>query len=165
MVAHFADSVMAEEQVEPDEEKEEVVTTDEAPRIGHAVNMISLNPKKSIFVVFKGNLLGHIIAKSGIKVNPDKVRTTTQIPDLVNKKSMQSFLGQVNFLREFISNYAQIVKPIQEMIEKEEVYKWNKREKDMFSHIKQAIVEPPDFSKVFLLYTFSSDTSLVVKLT
>ena len=49
---------------------------------------ISLNPKKIIFVVSEGNLLGHIIAKSGIKVDPDKVQKITQIPHHVNKKAM-----------------------------------------------------------------------------
>lgn len=36
---------------------------------------ISFNPKRSIFAVSKGNLLGHIIAKSWIKLDPDTVRT------------------------------------------------------------------------------------------
>ena len=62
--------------------------------------------------MFEGNILGHIIAKSGIKVESDGVRTITQIPFTVNKKDMQSFLGKINFLRKFISDYAQIVKPI-----------------------------------------------------
>jgi len=53
------------------------------------------------------------------------------------------------------------------MIKKDEVYRWDKREKDAFSHIKQAITEAralysPYFS--FLLYTFASDTSLLVVL-
>ncbi len=62
----------------------------------------------------KGNLLGHIV-KDGIKVDPGKVKTITQIPYLVKKKAMQSFLGKINFLRKFISDYAKIFKPIQGM--------------------------------------------------
>lgn len=38
---------------------------------------ISLNPKKSVFVVSEKNLLGHIIAKSGIKVDLDRVQMIT----------------------------------------------------------------------------------------
>lgn len=55
---------------------------------------ISLIPKKSIFVVSEGNLLGCIITKSGIKLDLYKVRTITQIPFLVNKMAMQPFLGK-----------------------------------------------------------------------
>jgi len=40
-------------------------------------------------------------------------------------------------------------------------------EKDVFSHIKQAIAKPPalynpNFNKYFFLYTFASNTSLIV---
>lgn len=34
---------------------------------------ISLNLKKSVFPVSEGNLLGHITARSGIKVDPDRI--------------------------------------------------------------------------------------------
>lgn len=39
MAVQFVELVMGEEQAEPDEEKEEAAATDEAPSIGHAVNM------------------------------------------------------------------------------------------------------------------------------
>ena len=42
----------------------------------------------------------------------EQVITITQIPFPVNKKAMQSFLGKIKFLRKFISDYVQIVKPI-----------------------------------------------------
>jgi len=56
---------------------------------------IFLNPKKSIFVVLKCTLLGHIIAKSGIKVDLERVKTIAQILFHVKKKAMQSFLGKI----------------------------------------------------------------------
>ena len=34
---------------------------------------ISLNPKKCSFSVTKGKLLGHVISKVGISINPDRV--------------------------------------------------------------------------------------------
>ena len=68
--------------------------------------------------MYEGSLIRHIIAKSGIKVDPDQVQAITQIPYPVDKKS---FLGKINFLRKFISDYAQIVKPMQDMIKKDVV--------------------------------------------
>lgn len=59
---------------------------------------ISLNPKKSIFEVSEGNLLGYIIAKSGIKVGPMRVKLISQICFPMNKKAMQSFLWKVTLL-------------------------------------------------------------------
>ena len=69
--------------------------------------------------MFEGKLLGHIIGKSRIKVDPEWVKTISQIPFLVKKKAMQSFLGKINFLDNFISDYAQIIKPLQDMIKKD----------------------------------------------
>lgn len=97
---------------------------------------ISLNPKESIFVVSKDNLLGYMIAKNGIKVDMDRVWINTQIPYPVNNKAMQSSLGKNNFLQKFISNYVQIFKQIQEMIKKNVVYSWVNKEKDTFARIK-----------------------------
>jgi len=49
---------------------------------------------------------------------------------------MQSFLGKINFLRKFISDYEKRLKPMQDMIKKDVVYNWGKREKNAFIHIK-----------------------------
>lgn len=56
------------------------------------------------------------------------------------------------------------------MIKKDAVYKWDKRGKDTFTHIKEAIAEAStlyslDFNQDLLLYTFASDTYIVVMLT
>jgi len=82
---------------------------------------------------------------------------------------MQSFLGKINFLCKFIFDYSKALKPIQEMVKKNVVYKLDKREKDVFSYIKKAIMEEPTlynpyFSKYIFLYTFTSDTSLTILL-
>ena len=55
------------------------------------------------------------------------------------------------------------------MIKKNAIFKWNLPEKEAFSKIKQAIAEPPslqslDFSRSFILYTFTLDSSLAVVL-
>lgn len=79
---------------------------------------------------------------------------------------MQSFLGKINFLRKFIFDYSQVVKPMQEMVRKDVIYKWEKMEKDVISLIKQEITKAPAlynpyFKNYFLLYTFASNTSPV----
>jgi len=130
---------------------------------------ISLNPKKSIFAVFEGNILGNIIAKSGILVDPKNFKTITQIPHPNDKKVMLSFLGKIIFLCKFISDSSQIVKPLQNMIKKDVVFKRNQEEED-FNLIKKAIIESPDlyrpnFNKDYMLYTFASDSSLIIELT
>ena len=80
---------------------------------------ISLNPKKSIFVIEEGTLLGFKISPYGITVDPGRIETIKSIAPPHNKKTMQSFLGKINFVRRLISDFAEIVKPPQEIIKKD----------------------------------------------
>ena len=70
----------------------------------------------------EGNLLGHIIFERGIKIDPNRVATIQQIGLPINKKEIQSFLGKVNFLRRFITNFAEVVKYINNMLKKDNTF-------------------------------------------
>ena len=74
---------------------------------------ISLNPKKCVFTVTEGKLLGHIVSKQGISIDLERIKTIEQIPLPHNKKGMQSFMGTINFVRRFVPDFAQTVKPLQ----------------------------------------------------
>eukprot|EP00253_Pinus_taeda_P009104 PITA_09104 len=83
---------------------------------------------------------------------------------------MQSFFGKINFIRKFISGFIEIVHPMQLMMYKNVVYRWNNEAKKPFQQIKEAITEAPalvspNFDKEFLLYTFASDVSYTAILT
>ena len=41
---------------------------------------LRLNPKKYVFGVTSGKLLGHIVSKRGIKVDPNKIKAIQEIP-------------------------------------------------------------------------------------
>ena len=73
---------------------------------------ISINPKKSHFALEEGKLLGHIISKDGIRIDPTRVEAIAQIPLPRNKKEVQSFIGKVNFLRRSIIDCAEKMRNI-----------------------------------------------------
>jgi hypothetical protein len=93
---------------------------------------ISLNPKKSFFALNEGKLLGFIVSKDGIYIDPDRIKEISDIPLPHNKKSMQSFLGQINFVKRFVPDFSHIVLPLQTMIKKNSVFKWGHNEKEAF---------------------------------
>jgi hypothetical protein len=49
---------------------------------------ISLNPKKTIFGVEEGKLLGHIISQAGIHIDLENIKAISQLPLPHNKKAM-----------------------------------------------------------------------------
>lgn len=67
---------------------------------------ISLNPKRYNFYVPEGKLLGFIVSKKGIYIDPDRVQEIENIPLPHNKNIMQSFLGQINFVKIFVPDFS-----------------------------------------------------------
>jgi hypothetical protein len=104
---------------------------------------ISLNPKKSIFGVDKGKLLGHIISKYGIMIDPSRVEAIKKIPLPKDKKSLQSFFDQINFIRRFIPNFAKIVKPLNKLLKKDAHFEWESEGRLSFKCIKEEIIVAP----------------------
>ena len=79
-------------------------------------------------------------------------------------------MGTINFVRRFVPDFAQIVKPLQQMVKQSVQFKWTDVEKNAFSKIKTVVahapsLKSPNFEKDFILYTFASDDSLAVVLT
>jgi hypothetical protein len=54
---------------------------------------ISLNLIKCIFCVPHGNLLGHIVCREGVLLDPAKVAVILNIPRLTSAKLLHSTLG------------------------------------------------------------------------
>ena len=53
------------------------------------VNGIKLNPKKCVFGVLRGMLLGFIVSECGIEANPEKITTIMRMGPIQNIKGVQ----------------------------------------------------------------------------
>jgi hypothetical protein len=49
---------------------------------------ISINPKKYVFVVEKGKLLGFIVSKDGMVIDPERTQAIAKLPPPSSKKSL-----------------------------------------------------------------------------
>ena len=83
---------------------------------------------------------------------------------------MQYFMGMINFVRRFVPEFAQIIKPLQQMVKQSVQFKWTDSEKGAFDKNKTSIAHAPslkipNFEKDFILNTFASDNSLTAVLT
>jgi hypothetical protein len=74
--------------------------------------------------VDEGKLLGHIFAKDGVKIDQERVEAIKRIPFPQTKKSLQSFLGQINFVRRLIPNLVETMKPILKLLKKDVKFEW-----------------------------------------
>jgi len=71
-------------------------------------HQIALNIKKCTFLVPFGNLLGHVVCKQGLMVDPAKIAVilNLQVPWCV--KQLCATLGHTSYYQKFIQSYAQI---------------------------------------------------------
>ena len=86
-----------------------------------------------------------------------------------SKKEIQSFLGQVNFLRRFVPSFAEILMNITNMLKKGHEIKWNTDAKESFWEIKKAISEAPvlvspNFAKEFSVFSYASEHTIAAVL-
>lgn len=86
---------------------------------------VSLNPKKLIFCVIEGKLLGHVVSQEGVKIDPDIVKAIQQLSLPLRKIGVKSFFGHVNFLRRFVPDFLEIVKCVVDMMKGNKTFKWS----------------------------------------
>ena len=56
---------------------------------------LRLNPKKYVFRVTSGKLLGHIVSQKGIEVDPDKIWAIKEMPAPKTEKDVRGFIGRL----------------------------------------------------------------------
>jgi hypothetical protein len=62
-----------------------------------------LNPKKCVFDVSSGKLLGYMVSSQGMDTNPTKVETIENMQPLRTQKDIQKLVGMMATLSRFIS--------------------------------------------------------------
>ena len=126
---------------------------------------IRLNPLKCNFCVVASRLLGFIISKDEIMVDPFKVEAILQLSPLRTVHQLQSLQGKANFLRQFIANYAEITKGFMRLLKKQVPFSWDERAQRSFEALKKSIssapiLSPPDYNKDFILYFVASKSTI-----
>ena len=64
---------------------------------------LMLNPKKCVFGVTSGKLLGFIVSRRGIEIDPQKVKAIMDMPPPKTLKQLHTLQGKLQSVRRFIS--------------------------------------------------------------
>jgi hypothetical protein len=102
-----------------------------------------IESQKVNFSMKEAKLLDHLISKEGIRIDLSIVASIQNIDMPRSKKELQSFLGKVNFFRRFITNFAEVVKYITNMLRKDNGIKWTVEAKQYFVDIKRVLTKAP----------------------
>ena len=64
---------------------------------------LMLNPKKCVFGVTSSKLLGFIVSRHGIEIDPQKVKSIMDMPPPKTQKQLFTLQGKLQSVRRFIS--------------------------------------------------------------
>ena len=101
-----------------------------------------LNTGKCVFGVRQLEFLGHLVSEKGIKPLPGKVEAVRQFERPQSVKSLQRFLGMVNFYRRFLPNIASTLRPLTDALAgAPRRLVWTSDMTSAFSRTKQQLAE------------------------
>ena len=83
---------------------------------------IRLNPKKCVFRVPKGKLLGYIVSERGIEANPEKISAVSNMGPICNIKGIQRLIGCLAALSRFISRLGERGMPLYKLLKKTDTF-------------------------------------------
>jgi hypothetical protein len=95
-----------------------------------------LNPKKCIFGVPSGILLGNIVSHEGIRPNLEKVKTVMKmnLPKCI--KDIQKLTGCMATLSRFISWLGEKGIPFFKLLKAKEKFEWSEEDNTAFAELK-----------------------------
>jgi len=83
---------------------------------------IKLNPKKCVFGVSKGKLLGYIMSERGIETNPEKIMAISNMGSICNVKGVQRLTGYLAALSRFISRLGERGMPLYKLLKRTDTF-------------------------------------------
>ena len=131
---------------------------------------ISLKLKKCIFCAPFGILLGHIVCRQGLMVDPANITIVVKLPALSSIKQLRAVLGHTRYYKKFIKGYAKITAPMEKLLKKDVKFLWNEECQQSLDILKEKMVTAPilvfpDWTKPFHVHVDASDIALGVVLT
>jgi hypothetical protein len=121
-----------------------------------------LNPKKCVFDVSSGKLLGYMVSSRGIDANPKKVEAIENLQPPQTRKEIQKLADMMTALSRFISKLGERGMSFYKLLCKADGFQWDDQAAVTFVKLKQYLkslptLVPPKPDDVLLLYVAAID--------
>eukprot|EP00833_Pecoramyces_ruminatium_P012026 jgi/Orpsp1_1/1186058/evm.model.c7180000096669.1 len=91
----------------------------------------------------KVEFLGYVISGKGVETDPKKIKSIVEWPTPICVKDVQRFVGLCNYYRRFVENFAQVAKPLHNLMKKNIKFVWNDKCEQSFQELKKRLSSPP----------------------
>ena len=106
-------------------------------------NNVKLNYDKLQYKQTQVDFFGETYTTDGRKPSSDKVNAIASMPQPVNKKELQSFIGMVNYLSKFTPRLSELAECLRDLIRIHVPFQWGPEHTEAFTNIKQEIIKAP----------------------
>ena len=115
-------------------------------------NDLFIKLEKYVWKVREVRFLGVVIGPDGVKIEKEKVQKVVDWPVPRSMKDMQMFLGLANYYRQFVKDFARVVKLLYKMMRKDVKWNWGERQQKAFEKLKkrfttESVLVTPDLDK------------------
>lgn len=104
---------------------------------------VKFNERKVQYKVSEVKYLGQKYSEYGMRIDEARIKAIHDIQEPKNKKELQSILGMINFIREYIPNMSEITAPLREMLKKNMIFKWLPVHSKVLDELKRRISSAP----------------------
>ena len=104
---------------------------------------VKLRRAKCVFAASRIEVLGHVVDRDGVHLNPGKVQAIVDSPEPADVKELASWLGLCDFYRSHVPGYSSIVAPLNRLKRKDAEWKWGAEQQLAFVTIKAAMASDP----------------------
>ncbi|XP_021719307.1 uncharacterized protein LOC110686982 [Chenopodium quinoa] len=110
---------------------------------------MKLNPKKCLFGVKSGKLLGFMVSKRGIDANPTKVQAALDLPKPKTKRDVQRLTGRIAALSRFISRASDKGLPFFKALKfpKSKELIWEDEQREAFKQFREHLAQLPKLAR------------------
>src|SRR3954469_25078529 len=102
-----------------------------------------LNPKKCVFGVPAGKLLGFIVSQCGIEVNPEKIKAILIINRPTCLKDIQRLTGCVAPVSRFVNRLGEKALPLYKLLKKADKFTWTYEAYAALKQLKEILSSAP----------------------
>eukprot|EP00253_Pinus_taeda_P007128 PITA_07128 len=120
--------------------------------------------KEILFWTNTVQYLGFIIDNKGVRPDPSRVQALAQWPAPSSAHDLKSFMGGINFYRNFVSHFSQLARPLHQLSHQAK-FIWDAESEQHFAQIKSALCSAPvlrfpDMNQPFEIETDASQFAI-----
>lgn len=104
---------------------------------------VKLNKEKCKISISELKYLGHKLSGKGVTADDCKIKAITNMETPKDKKSLERFLGLINYVGKFVQNLSQHTAPLRELLKKSVDFSWSQQHYNAFNKLKDMLVKQP----------------------